>query len=226
MEAGAKVPVLVLGNKNYSSWSMRAWLLLSQFGVEFNEVRLSLGDRDFTKAVRRWSPMGKVPVLQDGDLMIHDSLAICEYVNERWLDGRGWPTDARARAVARAEAAEMHSAFSALRMQLPMNCRRKPVAYAWSRSAQEDIERVLDIWRGPRSEHGSEAGFLCGSFGIVDAMFAPVAMRFRGYAVALDATAHAYVEALTALPAMREWCSAAETESECLDDIERIGLHS
>ena len=207
-------PVLVIGNKNYSSWSLRPWLLLRHFGVDFDEVRLALDTPEFVAEIGRHSPSGKVPALHDGDVQVWDSLAICEYANERWLDGRGWPMDLRRRALARAAAAEMHSGFVALRSQLPMNSRRTPDAYHWDAAAQRDIDRIRALWRDLRRAEGGEGDFLFGDFGIVDAMFAPVAVRFDGYGVSLEGEAGAYQQALLALPAMHEWRQAGARETE------------
>jgi len=208
------MPLLVIGNKNYSSWSLRPWLLLRHFGVAFDELRLKLDTPEFHAEIGMWSPTRTVPVLHDDGLVVPDSLAICEYANERWLDGSGWPGDLRARAKARAAAAEMHSGFRALRTQLPMNFRRKPDAYRWDADAQADMDRIQQLWRELRNEHAGEGDFLCGGFGIVDAMFAPVVMRFIGYGAPMDDNAQRYADAITALPAMREWRAAAEAEAE------------
>lgn len=213
------MPLLVIGNKNYSSWSLRPWLLLRQFGVAFEEQRLALDTPAFHDQIGRWSPSRRVPALHDEGLVVWDSLAICEYANERWLDGRGWPASLQRRALARAAAAEMHSGFAALRAQLPMNCRRRPDGYRWDAAAAADIARIQALWALLRSDcDGDEPGdggeFLFGAFGIVDAMFAPVAIRFIGYGVAMDETASRYVAALSGLPAMREWQAAAEAEPE------------
>ena len=213
---------LVIGNKNYSSWSLRPWLLLRHFGVAFDEVRLPLDTPEFHAQVGRWSPTAQVPVLHDEGLVVWDSLAICEYANERWLAGRGWPAELRIRAQARAAAAEMHGGFGALRTQLPMNCRRRPDGYRGDGRAAADIARVQQLWRD--LAEGSGAGdFLCGGFGIVDAMFAPVVMRFIGYGIALDPHAARYVEAIAALPALREWRTAAEAEPERLPKVDALG---
>lgn len=217
------MPLLVIGNKNYSSWSLRPWLLLRHFGVAFDEVRLPLDTPEYHAQIGRWSPTRRVPVLHDDGLVIPDSLAICEYANERWLDGRGWPRDMRTRALARAAAAEMHSGFGALRQQLPMNCRRQPDGYSGDASAAADIARVQALWRELRGHTAADGAFLCGEFGIVDAMFAPVVMRFVGYGVTLDEHARSYVEAMTALPALREWRAAAEAEPEHLIDTDTVG---
>lgn len=206
---------LVIGNKNYSSWSLRPWLLLSHHGVAFTERRLLLDTPEFHAQVAQWSPSGRVPALHDGDLVVWDSLAICEYANERWLEGSGWPADLALRALARCAAAEMHSGFGALRSQLPMNFRRQPRQPHWDAAASADIARVQALWRDLRARAGSAGPYLCGDhFGIVDAMFAPVCVRFRGYGVALDADAEAYSRAIFALPAMQAWEAAAGLETE------------
>ncbi|MFT4256117.1 MAG: glutathione S-transferase family protein [Pseudoxanthomonas sp.] len=215
-------PVLVIGNKNYSSWSLRPWLLLRHFGVDFEEIRLPLDTPEFHARIGQYSPTARVPALQDGELSLWDSLAICEYANERWLDGRGWPQDRAARAVARAAVAEMHSGFTALRGQLPMNSRRRPDGYRWDESAQRDIDRMQALWGELRARFGGEGDFLCGGFGIVDAMFSPVAVRFDGYGVPAAGTAGEYLRTLLALPALREWREAAAAESEVIDDTEAL----
>ncbi len=207
-------PLLVIGNKNYSSWSLRPWLLLRHFGVAFDELRLPLDTPEFAAQVQQHSPAGKVPALRDGDLQLWDSLAICEYANERWLAGRGWPADLRRRALARVAAAEMHAGFVALRTQLPMNSRRRPDGYRWDAAAQRDIERIQALWSTLRREAGAGGPFLFGEFGIVDAMFAPVAVRFDGYGVAVDGEAAAYQQALLGLPALQEWRAAGAAETE------------
>ena len=216
------MPILVIGNKNYSSWSLRPWLLLRHFEVPFEEVRVLLDTPEFKAQVAPWAPNGRVPALRDGDLAVWDSLAICEYINERHLDGRGWPADIGARAHARAAVSEMHSGFGALRAQLPMNMRRTPDAYRWDANADRDIARVQQLWRDLRAWHGGAGPFLCGDFGIVDAMFAPVVSRFLSYGVPMDANAQAFAQAIQSLPAWREWRAAAEVESEALEDTDRL----
>ncbi len=205
---------LIIGNKNYSSWSLRPWLLLKVFKVPFEEVRLPLDTPEFYQRIPEFSPTGRVPVLHDSGRVIWDSLAICEYLNESRLHGKAWPADISARALARCAASEMHSGFSALRSQLPMNCRRVPNAYRWDANADADIRRVQELWQ--QMGRHTDGPFLLGEFGIVDAMFAPVAIRFLGYGVALGAHAQQYCDALFALPAMREWQRDAEAESERL----------
>ena len=216
------MPLLVIGNKNYSSWSLRPWLLLRHFGIGFDERRLILDTPAFQDEIAHWSPTRRVPALHDDGLVVWDSLAICEYANERWLDGRGWPDDQRTRAVARAASAEMHSGFTALRTQLPMNVRRRPDAYRWDDAAQHDIDRVQQLWRQLRETHGARGDFLCGDFGIVDAMFAPVVFRFLGYGVPMDNVSETYAKALLALPAMQEWRASAEAEPERNADTDAL----
>lgn len=205
---------LIIGNKNYSSWSLRPWLLLRQFGVAFEEVMLLLDTPDFHRRVGQFSPTSRVPALHVDDEVIWDSLAICETANERWLSGRGWPEQPRARAAARSAAAEMHSGFGALRSQLPMDCRRQPHSPHWDANADKDIARIEQLWLDLGSRFGTDGSFLCGDFGIVDAMFAPVCVRFRGYGPTLGEHARQYMQAILALPAMQEWQAAAESEPE------------
>ena len=213
---------LVIGNKNYSSWSLRPWMVLRTFGVPFDEVMLQLDTPEFQAEIARWAPNRRVPALHDDALVIWDSLAICEYLNERYLDGRGWPADVAARAHARSAAAEMHSGFTALRTQMPMNMRRTPDAYRGDAAAAKDIARVQQLWGELRARHGAGGEFLCGAFSIVDAMFAPVVSRFLSYGVPMDATAQAFADAIQGLDAWREWRAAGEAEVEYLEDTERF----
>lgn len=217
------LPTLVIGNRNYSSWSLRPWLLMRAFGLAFDERRLALDTPAFEQDIGALSPTRRVPVLHDDGLVVWDSLAICEYVNDRWLHGRGWPERLDSRALARAASAEMHSGFPALRSQLPMNSRRKPDGYRWDVAAQADIDRMQQLWRELRNRHADEGEFLCGRFGIVDAMFAPVVIRFDGYGVPCDDVCVRYMDAMNALPAMREWREAAAREPEVIDGSEKRG---
>ena len=205
-------PVLVVGSKNYSSWSLRPWLLLRHYAVAFDEIVLPLDTPEFNERIRNHSPTGRVPVLHDGEVRVWDSLAIVEYANERWLGGRGWPADAAARALARAISAEMHSGFAALRSELPMNCRKRVQNHPASEQAQADIAQVKAIWREMRARYGTDGPFLFGAFGIADAMYAPVALRFVSYDVALDPVERAYADTILALPAMQDWLAATLNE--------------
>jgi glutathione S-transferase len=199
-------------------------LLLSAFDVPFEERRFALGSEEFRREIARFSPSGRVPVLHHQGRIVWDSLAIVEYINEVFLDGRGWPADLDARTLARCASAEMHSGFTDLRTQMPMNCGRDPAAsaYRWDANAQRDVERIQQLWRELRAQP-REGAFLCGAFGIVDAMFAPVAVRFQGYGVAMDDTARAYCAAIEALPAMQAWRRAAAEESERLAKYDSVG---
>ncbi len=206
------LPLLVIGNKNYSSWSLRAWLLLRQFGVPFRELKLPLDTDEFEARIGDYSPSRRVPALHDGDVHLWDSLAIAEYANERWLGGRGWPSDIAGRGHARAMSAEMHSGFTALRQHLPFNCRKRVDAPAIDAEAIVDIERVKTIWLEARRRWGAAGRFLFGDFGIVDAMYAPVVLRFISHGVALDGEAARYAAAIAALPALHDWLDEAATE--------------
>lgn len=209
-------PVLVIGNKNYSSWSLRPWLLLRHHGVDFEEVRLPLDTPAFAREVGAWSPARTVPAMRHGELALWDSLAICEYANEAFLDGAGWPRDRAARATARVASAEMHAGFAALRTRMPMNCRRRMHGLALSAEVRREVERVLAIWRDCRARFGGDGPFLFGGFSIADAMYAPVALRFRTYGIEADDNARAWTAALLGLPALQEWLQAAEAEPESL----------
>jgi glutathione S-transferase len=213
MSAGAR-PLLIIGNKNYSSWSLRAWLLLRVGDVPFDELQLPLDTPEFAARIAQLAPNRRVPALHDGAVHIWDSLAIAEYANERWLAGRGWPADAHARAVARAISAEMHSGFTALRRELPFNCSKRASGCRLGDDAAVDVARVLAIWDDARCRFGTGGDFLFGGFCIADAMYAPVALRFVSHGVPLDGVARAYVDALLALEPLREWLAAAATEDK------------
>lgn len=214
--------ILIIGNKNYSSWSLRPWLTLKQAGLEFEEVRIPLDLPDTTARIRKYSPSGRVPVLRHNDLTIWESLAICEYVAEL-ADRPLWPADAAARAVARAVSAEMHSGFSALRSQMPVDCRARRPRSA-TPAVQRDIDRICDLWQTCRQQFGAKGEFLFGDFSIADAMFAPVVTRFVTYDVPLPPVAQAYVQSIEQLSAMQEWLMAAAAEIEVIDiDLEAFG---
>lgn len=208
--------ILIIGNKNYSSWSLRPWLVLKQSGLEFSEVRIPLDLPDTTDRIRKYSPSGRVPVLRHNELTVWESLAICEYIAELAPDRQLWPADAAARAVARAVSAEMHSGFSDLRSQMPVDCRARRPRTATS-AVQRDIDRICNLWQTCRQEFGGTGDFLFGNFSIADAMYAPVATRFVTYAVPLPPIAQAYVDSLWQLPGMQEWLTAAAAEAEVID---------
>ena len=202
---------LHIGNKNFSSWSLRSWVLLRQAGIRFREQMVSLYAPERAARIRAVCPNGRVPCLHDGDTVVWDTLAIAEYLAERHPGL--WPAAPAARTWARCVAAEMHSGFADLRnefsMDLRLRQRRQPGA-----GTAADIARIDAIWREGRSRFGSGGDFLCGQFGIVDAFWCPVAFRFRSYDVTLAGPSLAYHQALLALPAMVEWANAAAQERE------------
>ncbi len=215
-------PVLVIGNKNYSSWSLRPWLLMTVKGIEFDEVRIPLYQQSSRAALLARSPSGKVPILQDGTTVVWDSLAICEYIAERWPEHDCWPHDVVARALARAISAEMHAGFAILRAELPMNCRRAPAPVVVDDTAglAQQIHRIEGIWRG--CPGGATPGeFLFHTFGIADAMFAPVVLRLMLYQIPLSEPARTYSQTVLALPALQSWMAAARAETQILEKFER-----
>jgi glutathione S-transferase len=219
-------PVLVIGNKNYSSWSLRPWLLLSVKGIAFDEVRVPLYQQQSKAAIQTHAPAGraqygKVPMLKDGDLTVWDSLAICEYVAERFPALHCWPTDTRDRARARSVSAEMHAGFRTLRNQMPMNCRRTPAPVPHDAELAADIARVIDIWTQALDDHAASGPYLFGEFGIADAMYAPVVLRFTAYAVDLPKTARGYADAILALPPLEAWIDDARRETEVLEHFQK-----
>ena len=208
---------LVIGNKNYSSWSLRAWLALKQSGAAFDELRIPLETATTRSQVLKQSPAGKVPVLHDGGFTVWESLAICEYAAERFPTAGLWPDDAAARAHARAVSAEMHAEFPVLRSAMPMNCRARRPGKGRAPGVEDDIARITAIWRECRESFGDGGDMLYGRFSIADAMYAPVVSRFVTYDVALDEVSGAYVDAVFALPAMAEWLAAAHAEPERIE---------
>ncbi|MEA2892337.1 MAG: glutathione S-transferase [Bradyrhizobium sp.] len=212
---------LVIGNKNYSSWSMRPWLALKACNIAFNEVSVPLytGDAD-KQRILKFSRAGKVPVLVDGDVTIWDSLAIIEYIAERFPEARLWPQDAALRAHARSVSAEMHSGFAALRNECGMNLRRPVGAKALSADARADIARIQESWAECRARYGRGGPYLFGAFSGADAMYAPVVHRFRTYAIELTSAARAYMDAMLALPAFQEWTRAGLAETLVIEKFE------
>lgn len=210
--------VLHIGNKNYSSWSLRPWLALSVAGVAFEEHRIVLDQPQTKAAIRAVSPSGRVPCLHDDGLVIWDSLAICEHVDEQYAGGRLWPRDRALRALARSAACEMHSGFAAVRTHLPMDIRRRHPERGAAALARADVaaevERLHALWTGCLAASGGP--FLCGGFSIADAFFAPVITRFVTYGVAFPPEAQAWAERVLALPAMQAWTAAATAEPEVI----------
>ncbi len=212
---------LVIGNKNYSSWSLRPWLAMKQLGLEFNEILIPLyNNPDFSSKIRQYSSSGKVPVLLHDTQTVWDSLAICEYLAETFPNLQWWPEDKAARALARSISAEMHSRFQKLRQNMPMNCRTKYPGKGLTSVVQQDIDRITSIWQESRQKFGAGGNFLFGNFTIADAFFAPVVLRFITYDVQLDTVSRSYVESVLALPAMQEWINAANNETEIIPQYE------
>jgi glutathione S-transferase len=203
---------LVMASKNYSSWSLRAWLALEQTGVPFEELLVSTADPDWHDQIKRLSPSGKVPLLIDDGFQVGDSLAIVEYLNERFPKAGLWPSDTKARAVARSVVAEMHSGFMALRMNMEMDIQANEPGKGHVPEALADAARIQAIWLDCRQHFGQGGPFLFGAFTAADAFFAPVVFRFRSYGVALDANAKAYCEAMVKEAKIAKWISAAIKE--------------
>ncbi len=203
---------IVVGNKAYSSWSLRGWLMVEASGEPFDEIVIPLDRPESRQAILAQSPAGRVPILQINGLAIWDSLAIGEFLAERNPGARLWPADTRARAVARSISAEMHSGFEALRREMPMDLKQDHPGEGHTPEALADVARITDIWTDGRTRFGADGPFLFGAFGIADAMYAPVASRLRTYGVKLDALCADYVEAILEFPAMRKWTEAGKAE--------------
>ncbi|HSG61838.1 MAG TPA: glutathione S-transferase family protein [Pseudomonadales bacterium] len=210
---------LVIGNKNYSSWSLRPWLLLQHFGVPFEEIHESLNAEGLSQRLNSYSPSNRVPVLIEGHTAVWDSLAIGEYVIEQHLMGTGWPKDPHRRAYARSISAEMHAGFSALRNAMPMNIRAKRRVDI-SPEVQRDLYRIAQIFGDARRAHQASGAWLAGEFSFADCMYAPVASRLKTYGVSLGHAADEYVYMIHELPAMQRWIAGAMQETEVVPEDE------
>jgi len=211
---------LVIGNKNYSSWSLRPWLLMKQSRLAFQEVRVPLYVAGSKETLRKYGPSGKVPVLIDDAVTVWDSLAISEYLAERHPEVQLWPADALQRAVARSISAEMHSGFVALRSNMSMNCRGFFPGLGRTVEVAADIERIQRIWTDCRERFARTGPYLFGTFTVADAMYAPVVLRFKTYAVQLSPVAQQYANTVLELPALQEWLEAARAEPEIIPAFE------
>jgi len=211
---------LIVGNKNYSSWSMRPWIAMKVAGIAFDETVISLDAANFKATVSPYSGTGKVPVLIDGDVSVWESLAILEYLAEKFPKAVLWPADAAARAHARAIANEMHAGFLPLRRLMPMNMWRPIIKRELTPEAAVNVKRIEELWSGARARFGKGGPFLFGSFGAADAMYAPVVARFHTYGVAVGASTRDYMDAVMALPAWREWRDAGVKEPWVLAEDE------
>jgi glutathione S-transferase len=214
---------LVIGNKNYSSWSMRPWLALRANGIAFEEIFIPLytGEAD-KKRILSFTHSGKVPALIEGDVTVWDSLAIIEYVAERFPETRLWPEDRASRAHARSISSEMHSGFMALRNECGMNLHRPVRAIALSDDARANVARIEQIWIECHARYGELGPFLFGTFGAADAMFAPVVHRFRTYAIPMAPQARAYMDTMMALPAFQEWTDSGLAETLVIERLEAV----
>jgi glutathione S-transferase len=211
---------LVIGNKNYSSWSFRPWIAMKVAGIAFEQEVISLDAENFKAWVGAISGTGKVPVLSDGDVHVWESLSILEYLAERYPQARLWPDDAVARAHARTVAAEMHAGFVPLRRHCPMNMWRPVKTRELTPQVLDDVRRIEALWTHCRTRFGGHGPFLFGAFGAADAMYAPVVSRFQTYAIAVGPLAKAYIQAVASLPAWEEWRQAALKESWVLKQNE------
>jgi len=214
---------LVIGNKNYSSWSMRPWLALRGSDIAFEEVFIPLytGQADKDR-ILGFARSGKVPILIDGDVTVWDSLAIIEYVAERFPQAKLWPEDRAERAHARSISAEMHSGFLPFRGECSMNLHRLVGAITLSEDARANVARIQEIWTGCRARYGQRGPFLFGAFGAADAMFAPVVHRFRTYAIAVSLEVKTYMETMMAFPAFKEWTDAGLAETIVIEKFENV----
>jgi glutathione S-transferase len=214
---------LVIGNKNYSSWSMRPWLALRANAIAFEEIFIPLytGEAD-KRRILSFADSGKVPALIDGEVTIWDSLAIIEYIAERFPQALLWPEDRAARAHARSISAEMHSGFLALRNECGMNLHRPVRAVVLSADARANIARIQQIWIECRQRYGNLGPFLFGSFGAADAMYAPVVHRFLTYAIEVAPAARHFMDAMMSLPAFQEWTRAGLAETIVIERFETV----
>jgi glutathione S-transferase len=211
---------LIIGNKNYSSWSLRPWIAMKVAGIAFAEEVISLDAEDFKRRVTKVSGTGKVPALVDGDVHVWESLAILEYLAEKFPQTGLWPADPHARAHARAVAAEMHAGFVPLRRALPMNMWRPVKPRELAPDVQANVARIDAMWTDCRNRFGAGGSFLFGAFGAADAMYAPVVSRFHTYGVGVGTVARAYMDAVMALPPWAEWRAAAISEPWVLAEDE------
>ncbi len=215
---------LIIGNKNYSSWSLRGWLAVKQSGLHFEEIQVPLHTDDWQAQRREMDEIqpsqGKVPVLWDGDAVVWDSLAIIEYLSDKVGRDRFWPKADDARAMARSMVAEMHSGYQALRNQCPMNIRRRVEGASIDDAAKADVVRILTLWAEARARYGKGGPFLFGTFGAADIVYAPIVSRFMTYAIGVPGFAVNYMQALWEHEWLQAWVEAAETEEWVIEQYE------
>lgn len=218
---------LIIGNKNYSSWSLRGWLAAKQSGLAFEEITVPIMGSEWNRAKQEIDDVqpssGKVPILWDGDAVIWDSLAILEYLADKVGRDRFWPKDEVARGMARAMVAEMHSSYAALRGEMPMNVRKRVQLEDISQEAKDDVVRILQLWAEARARHGRSGPFLFGTFGAADIFYAPVVTRFVTYGIGVPGFAQSYMQAIWEHPWMEQWIGASEDEEWVIEQYEQIG---
>ncbi len=216
---------LIIGNKNYSSWSLRPWLLLKVKGIPFKETRIPLYQEGSEKALLQYSPSGKVPVFVDNGFTVWDSLAICEYIADCYPEKRCWPEAPDVRGYARSISCEMHSGFFEIRNSLPMDCRTHTQVKNIKENLRDEIARVCEIWRTCKEKFKAEGNFLFGPFSIADAMYAPVVLRFNSYGIIVGAIEQDYMAAVLSLDSLKNWITAGKAEKETItdSDIELYG---
>ncbi len=216
---------LIIGNKNYSSWSLRGWLAVKQSGLSFEEITVNISGEDWEEAKRAWGDIqpssGKVPILWDGDVVIWDSLAIIEYLADKVGRDRFWPKDDAARGMARSMVAEMHSSYLPLRREMPMNVRRRFEGIEISDEARINIVRILTLWAEARARFGGGGPFLFGTFSAADIIYAPIVSRFLSYGVGVPGFAQAYMQAIWEHEWMQAWIKAAEDEEWVIEQWEQ-----
>lgn len=209
---------LIIGNQNYSSWSLRPWALLKYFKIDFQQQKIYLFTDKMLAEMSKFCPNNKVPVLINDGIKIWDSLAICEYINEHFLSNKAWPDELKQRAHARAICAEMHSGFFAIRNEMPMNCRRQPSPIPLSEACQKDIERIINLWEAYLKN--SQSPFLFDRFSIADAFYLPIISRFISYQIEVPPLSREYMTHMTSLALYKEWINDAKNEKECIDCAE------
>ena len=215
---------LVIANRNYSSWSLRAWLFLTESNVSFEEIRIPMFTETWLEEITHYSPAGRVPVLLDDDIIVWDTTAIIEHVRERHHDAIGWPDSAKRRAHARSVSAEMHSGFLAVRDELPQNirARNKLELSRLSDSCRKQIARIDEIWADCRRKYGDSGEWLFGEFSIADIIFTPVALRFVTYSIPVSDKARDYVDAVQRSESVGQWVKAAREEPESISFIDEL----
>jgi glutathione S-transferase len=211
---------LVIGNKNYSSWSLRPWLAMRVAHIDFEEVNVPLYTELGKAEIRNLSAAGKVPILIANDQTIWDTLAIVEYLSEQHPEKALWPLANDCRAIARSVVCEMHASFFEIRNQLPMNCRVTTTFNSISDELQKDIDRVLQIWQDCRDQYGNQGDFLFGNFSIADAFYAPVVLRFNTYNIPVNDNAQQYMQTILELPEIQEWIESSKQDPTIVDDYE------